>query len=965
MSRPRVWLKRIFTFSLCFGLNAGALWAQTATLRGKVTDAQSREALPQANIQVTATGIRTGAVSNFDGEFEVASLTAGAYTVIVSYVGYEKKTFPNVILKAGEIYTLNVALNWSGIELNQVVVTASRRQEKALEAPAAITVLEAQQIRGRPVTTATDYLRGLPAVDIATNGIAQSNVVVRGFNNIFSGSLLSLVDNRYAAVPSLRLNAYNFLPITSDDIARIEVVSGPGAALYGPNSTNGVMHIITKSPFESAGTTISIGGGGRDFFNFGRHDAYNSNELNHPNGRVGGRNIYSASFRHARLFSDKVGFKISGQYYRGHDWEDYYGFLGLPVQIPRFRATATGLDTVSALALNQPDFNIQKISGEARLDIRFNGNSSLIFNSGYNRSNQIELTGIGPGQAEGWAYYYGQTRFNYKNLFLQGFVNASNSGETYALNTGQIIEDYSKVIVGQAQHSVNWGEPQRFTYGLDAIFTRPNTKGSINGRNEEEDNITELGVYLQSETKLSPKFDLVAAARLDDHSELEDPVFSPRAALVFKPQPNHTLRATYNRAFSTPTPNSLFLDVLLARQFLFDVRTRGVPTKTGYHFSYGANGRPQMISPFASSAAYVNSDYVDAMWPGVHSFLKIVANDPASLQQLPAPFNQLTPEIANLLVDILPSQLPANSVPGILKRIDLVRAQQPGAGDPFDLVDPSTVKDIGPIKPTITNNFEVGYKGIIGNKLLVTVDVYHSKIRDFVGPLKVETPTVHASQKELAAALTQQISADPAALQKLQQLGLSVDLFVALISGFLQNVPMGIVSPRELRSGTEITQTSRNFGEVTLNGMDVSVSCFLSPQWTLSSNYSFVTTKGFNPFKKRNRVFYYNLDGIANVALNAPGNKAALAVQYRTADHGFDTELRGRYVEGFPMESGAYAGEVQTYMVLDWNIGYDLPFSKSTRFSVNVQNLFDKKHLEFIGAPILGRLILTRLTQSF
>jgi len=79
----------------------------------------------------------------------------------------------------------------------------------------------------------------------------------------------------------------------------------------------------------------------------------------------------------------------------------------------------------------------------------------------------------------------------------------------------------------------------------------------------------------------------------------------------------------------------------------------------------------------------------------------------------------------------------------------------------------------------------------------------------------------------------------------------------------------------------------------------------------------------------------------------------------------YDLELRGRYVDGFPMESGAYTGDIQTYAVFDLNFGCDLPFAKNTRFALNVNNLFDKKHLEFIGAPILGRLIMTRLTQSF
>jgi iron complex outermembrane receptor protein len=112
-------------------------------------------------------------------------------------------------------------------------------------------------------------------------------------------------------------------------------------------------------------------------------------------------------------------------------------------------------------------------------------------------------------------------------------------------------------------------------------------------------------------------------------------------------------------------------------------------------------------------------------------------------------------------------------------------------------------------------------------------------------------------------------------------------------------------------------------------------------------------------------VFFRNVDNTGNnIPLNAPGNKIAVSVQYRAPERGYDVELRGRYIEGFPHETGVFIGEVQTYSVFDLNLGYDLPFSKGTRWSINAINILDKKHREFIGAPILGRLILTRITQS-
>ena len=103
-----------------------------------------------------------------------------------------------------------------------------------------------------------------------------------------------LTDYRYARVPSIRLNNYNLHPTTPLDIDRVEVVLGPAAALYGPNSANGVMHIITSSPIDKPGSRVSLSGGNQ--------------------------NMLRGVFRHGMAFNEKIGFKVSGQYFRGTDF---------------------------------------------------------------------------------------------------------------------------------------------------------------------------------------------------------------------------------------------------------------------------------------------------------------------------------------------------------------------------------------------------------------------------------------------------------------------------------------------------------------------------------------------------------------------------------------------------------------------------------------------------------------------
>jgi iron complex outermembrane receptor protein len=905
------------------------LFAQTATLKGKVTDAQSKEELPSANVLITAPGKSpTGAVTDPSGNYMVPNLAAGSYSVSVSFVGYTKKDV-TVTLAAGESKTLDFALEPGGINLNAVVISASRRQEKILDAPASIAVLEAAQIRARPTLSPAEHLRSVNGVDMASTGLTQSNVVTRGFNNIFSGALLTLTDNRISAVPSLRLNANNFLTFTNEDIERVEVVLGPGSALYGPNSANGVLHFITRSPFDSKGTSVSLGGGERS--------------------------VYMSSLRHAGVLSDKVGYKFSAQYYQGHDWE--YRDPAEEKALNDFLADQAkkgilvSRDTVKIAKRN---FDIEKIAGEGRIDVRATQNMTLIFNGGYNQADNIEPTGIGAGQAVNWRYYYLQSRLLYKNLFVQGFMNSSNAGDTYLLRSGAQIKDDSKLYVGQVQHSLNLGQRQRFIYGVDILRTRPDTKGSINGGHEDDDSINEFGVYMQSDTKLSSKFDFLVALRFDDHNFLDDPVFSPRAALVFKPNTNNTLRATYNRAFSTPSSNNLFLDLRAVSvptlaadttgtlgkvigETLFDVYAEGTARRGsafprtsdgGFHFNYGADGRPQMVSYFGpilvkkqlltDPNAYLVPD-VNSIWPALREL--IAAGEPGLAQFLPETLS--------------------GTVPGVFKSLNTETSS-------FDPVP--GVKNIEQIKPTITSTFELGYKGVIAEKLAVSVDVYYSKINNFVGPLITETPHVFVDTTKFAQVLADAFRANPRFPSLLDPY-----LTAQEIARGIAGLPIGLVSPIEDQSPTKVILTYRNFGNVSLGGLDASFSYYAGQKWVINGNYSFVTKDYFDA----------GPDQPHPIALNAPKHKMGLGLQYRNIKKGLDAELRGRYSNGFPMNSGVYIGDVQTYMVFDANFGYNLAFLNDARLAVIVQNILNEKHREFVGVPEIGRLVVGRLTYTF
>lgn len=397
--------------ALLFGLSAVALEAQqTGTLAGVVTDAETGAPLQDVAVEILGLGDTQagGIFSNASGQFRL-TLPAGTYSVVFSLLGYETKRVDGVRVQAGQVEALQVELTSRAYLLNPLVVTASRRVEKALDAPAHVDVVSSEMIRERAAMTPVEHVRALPGVDIAQTGISQSNVVTRGFNNVFSGALLVLTDNRYAHVPSLRFNAYNMLATTDLDIDRIEISLGPGAALYGPNAASGVMHIITKSPIDDPGSSAFMASGLRA-----------GNNVNSASG-----SLFQGGFRVAHRVSDRVGFKVSGQFFQGDDWE----FVD-PLEAAA-KAAAEQAGSPLADKIGNRDFRSKRYGGEARLDIRPDEDSELIFDVGWNTlASSIELTGLGAGQVDGWVYRYFQTRYRRGRLFTQFFLNQSDAGDT-------------------------------------------------------------------------------------------------------------------------------------------------------------------------------------------------------------------------------------------------------------------------------------------------------------------------------------------------------------------------------------------------------------------------------------------------------------------------------------------------------------------------------------------------------
>lgn len=904
---------------------------ETGTLAGRIAS-DDGTFLFGANVMVEGPALEgpRGSTSDDSGTYRVDGLPPGEYEVTVTFLGFESHTATGVMVRGGASTERDFVLAASVLLGQEVVVSASRKREKVLDAPASVDVVEMRDIKDSQALAVNEHIKDFSGVDYAKTGVVQASTVIRGFNKAISGLLLTMVDNRIARIPSLRINSFHIIPITSEDIERIEVVRGPGSALYGPNSSNGVMHIISRSPFGSEGNFVSLSGGERS--------------------------LRKASFRHASSVNDKIGLKISGKYLKARDWESHD-----PEEIiPR-------------------DFDIDGQYGEIRLDVRPSEDLTVIGSAGYSKSSSIQMTGQGSAQGKDWVYSYLQGRMSYKGWFGQFFYNKSDAGDTRLLRTDESLVDKSSLTVMQLQHTRDIGQRQQFVYGADLLLTRPRTGGTIHGANEDDDETNEFGVYLQSETRFTDQVSLMLAGRLDEHNRLDNVVFSPRAALVLKPDPENTFRITYNRAFNTPTVTTFSLDLKavndafgfgdlfgglgLGPDNTIDIRSYGAANP--FTFRRDEAGLPMYRSPFSTVAGLSRDTYLRLDDPVANNMLWGAARGlviDGLIEQLGQDSDGVvTPALAQQFIGVIPEQLN-----GLRNTLGLMNAETRG----FDPFDASSVQDIDKIRPTTTQTLEVGYKGVIMNKLVLAADFYRTQMNDYTLPLWIFTPSVFLDEETLRSALSQGIDdylADPenAQLASLVTL-LDTDVFggngngdhrdelagyIGQIAEGAAMIPFGTVTPEQVSDPTAVALTYRNFGDVTVYGADVGFSYFPSRSWHITGSYSFI-----------HRNLFKNVESVGDVPLNAPKHKFSGGVTFRPARLPLTLGGKISYRGSFPMLDGVYGGPVDSYTLMDLNVAYE--FAPLT-FSVEAGNVLDNKYRSFVGAPEIGRLLSAGVAVRF
>ena len=144
---------------------------------------------------------------------------------------------------------------------NLRVTSAALRSERYSETAASIYVITNEEIRRSGVTSLMEALRLAPNLEVARVSGSTYAISARGFNNVITNKLLVLLDGRTLYTTVLSGVLWDAQDVMLEDVDRIEVISGPGAALFGANAFTGVINIITRSARQTVGGVVQVGGG--------------------------------------------------------------------------------------------------------------------------------------------------------------------------------------------------------------------------------------------------------------------------------------------------------------------------------------------------------------------------------------------------------------------------------------------------------------------------------------------------------------------------------------------------------------------------------------------------------------------------------------------------------------------------------------------------------------------------------
>jgi len=918
----------IFLFcSSIFFIHTGSLRAQdrSGVISGECDETATGAPLPGVTVRVMLVSDTTFvryAFTNSVGKYRFKNLFLGKYIVKHSILGYEDE-LRTAEVTGTEPLILKIEMNVQPLSSQNVIVTASRHEEKETHSPSSISVVSSAELRDQVDATPADALKNVPGIDVSSEGIATSTYASREFHSVYGSDMLTMNDYHALEVPSLAVYYGILIPQTMDDIDHVEVVRGPGSALYGPEAATGVVNFISKSPFASQGTNLSISGGERDYLD--------------------------ASFRHDESIGDKFAFNISGHYLSANDWtsddpnEDTarkYAQQRLNAQPILTQSQADSLSRIGAR-----DYNLQVYSLNARADAILSDDLTAYVTAGLtNIGNDIAMTeDFGDAQIKNWLYEFVQGRVTYKDLFIQASANHDNTSGSYFLPTGAPLIDKSSTYVAQIQEHWDPMQNEKLTFGADYKAIVPISDSSIYGPDDGHANTQLYGAYLQSQTSLlDDALEIVLAARVDkDQNEAVNlaPIFSPRVAAVYHFDDNNLVRAMYNNTYLLPTEVDLFSD-LLYQNDPFGLSAYGL---TGPNMRY--------VTSYVSGMNFVPN--TDGSYLMGSTFLGPTGGSATFNTNSSKLWSAIMGLAANLGKQPLLSGVPAPPAGYSFTNMAYLNLNTKA------FVPTAAPIDIGPVQPQEQRTLEMDYQGAVSKSFQFEVDAYQTHYTAVRATTADLTPSVFIDSAKTEQYLDQVFTADGVP---------NPDATAQAVAHGLTGVPIGVIQPttgvHEAYPGEpyDVLVGTRSYLQnvIEFSGVDFFSTYKANDNWSFDGSFSWL-----------NKNYWYAGELNPNdstaqnpFALNIPKYRASIGAKYSGLARGLSIEVRDRWSDAFPMYDNYWVGNVTAAHTLDLTVNYRIESWNSLQLTLSVTNLLNNMHQEFVGAPVIGRLAVLRASYA-
>lgn len=407
----------------------------------------------------------------------------------------------------------------------EAFVTAARRAQTTVEAPNATTVITGEEIRLSGVRSLPDLLRRVPGADVMQMGVGSANVSFRGFQQRIANKVLVLIDGRTEYQDFLGATLWSALPVGLDDIDRVEIIRGPGSALYGANAMLGVINIITKTPQNDRPNEASV--------------------------LAGAGNTFAGSVR-AADGAGKLRFLASAGYEQADKWSRDYDD-GRPdvaaVQADSDLGLRSARGFFKASYLISEDARVQLGAGVNRL-------YTEVYPLGLLRNYEVDgllshVRGdieVGPARLRVfWNHMQSDVGPQYEPIGQRSIRSQLTSHVLDA--EGSITESFS--FLGQ----------HHFEIGGSVRSKRVSWAAYLGPLKEE----LHAAAFVQDEWRMTDPFRLVASYRVDRHPLLNRGApgyaHSPRVSALYLINPEHVIRASVATAFRAPTFLESYLDI--------------------------------------------------------------------------------------------------------------------------------------------------------------------------------------------------------------------------------------------------------------------------------------------------------------------------------------------------------------------------------------------------------------------